>query len=303
VPYECIGEDDETHDIVHTEVMAINPNFDSKCSFVLVDCKEKNNPGFFINDNTEIQYPNEESIIEYGEHIYKDSNDNIEILKSKNSRYKLILKNDGNLVIKLHSQVIWENKMNYFVDHPVRLRINEKGHLVKEAKDLFKDTLQDYRRDEWITVWSSAPINHNVTIGIPNFNGKIYKLILSDTGSLNMYDSVGTLIWCSDKTCKHRLGYKFPEFYLVPTDFVTPEDKDAHNKLNQKINFIKDSFMMSLDYNFNSCHTLNSINHSGIISNNKRFKLILEENGNLIIKDNTRTMWESSSGNKKRYNV
>ena len=77
-----------------------------------------------------------------------------------------------------------------------RVRINEKGHFIQEAQNIF--FLADYRQDEWITVWSTAPINQNVTIGIPTLNGKSYVLVLSDSGALNLYDAVGAIIWCSD---------------------------------------------------------------------------------------------------------
>ncbi len=76
--------------------------------------------------------------------------------------------------------------MGFFESHDVRVRINEKGHLVQEATNITQTPVGTYREDEWITVWSSAPVNHNVTIGMPNINNKVYKLIVSDSGSLNL---------------------------------------------------------------------------------------------------------------------
>jgi hypothetical protein len=49
-----------------------------------------------------------------------------------------------------------------------------------------------------------------------------------------------------------------------------------------------------MDAGFNSCTRLKS--NEALISNSGRFKLILEESGNLILKDDVRTMWESVSG-------
>ena len=85
-------------------------------------------------------------------------------------------------------------------DDQIRIRINEKGHLVEEVRNMFAKTVAKYRENEWVTVWSSAPINHNTTIGVPTVSKsqKIgYKLVLDDSGTLNLYDAVGALIWCS----------------------------------------------------------------------------------------------------------
>jgi hypothetical protein len=96
------------------------------------------------------------------------------------------------------------------------------------------------------------------------------------------------------KGCQHRLGYKFPEVYLVPTLFLTPEEKNSHNSINKIVNRSKLISFRSIDYNNNTCTRLKS--NEAIVSENGRFKLILEDSGNLIIKDDVRTMWESVSG-------
>ena len=258
------------------------------CAHTLINCKERDNAGIFIDHNSEITNPPDVRL-EYGQH--KETG---VIAVSKNEKYKLILQYDGSLAILLHDKIVWENGMDFFEDYYARVRINEKGHLVEEVKSLFVNTTPEYRSDEWITVWSSAPINHNVTIGIPSYNDKNYVLVVSDTGFLHMYDSVGTLTWCTALDCKHRVGYKFPEVYLVPTNMITPQDNDKHNNIDKNVKIDTDSdFLMSLDFK-NKCSFLKS--DTGIVSKNGRFKLILEESGNLIIKDQYRTMWESASG-------
>ena len=153
----------------------------------------------------------------------------------------------------------------------------------------------DYRKEEWTLIWSSASIANNVTIGIPKYDGSDYKLILTDKGNLNLYDAVGTLILCTGIECKHRFGYKFPEVYLVPTKIITEEvSTDPHNRINKKIRLSSiENSMKSLD---TSCSDYLPIN-TALVSNNTRFKLYLEENGNLIIKDGHRTIWDSSSAN------
>ena len=166
---------------------------------------------------------------------------------------------------------------------------------------MFIDTYPDYRRGEWITVWSSAPINHNVTIGTPFDNGKSYVLVLSDTGVLNMYDSVGALIWCTDKDCQHKFGYKFPEVYLLPilskeSDFSTPFEDNSHNSISSMFQNIDNLVTKLYSMSSELCTGLPS-NKAVIVSPNLRYKLYLEESGNLILKDGTRTMWESVSVN------
>jgi hypothetical protein len=150
-------------------------------------------------------------------------------------------------------------------------------------------TLYNFKR-------SSVPIHQNVTIGIfksPD-NQKSYKLVLEDSGDLNLYDAIGALIWCGvDPKCKHRFGYKFPEMYLVPINIITPwVENDRHNSISSLIKKVNITSLHSLDSNCNS--TL--FNNQAIVSPNGRFKLVLEYSGNLIIKDNYRTMWESASG-------
>ena len=187
------------------------------------------------------------------------------MIKSANSFYQLVHKSDGNLEIRNFEKIIWQNEMNNFSFKKSRIRINEKGHLIQEAQNIFESFVGDYRKDEWITVWSSAPINHNVTIGISNMNHKSYVLVLSDSGVLNLYDAVGAIIWCSDIGCQHRQGYKFPEVYLVPTLFLTPEEENAHNSINKLIINSNLTLFRSMDSNNNACTRLKMTKSSNSI--------------------------------------
>lgn len=85
-----------------------------------------------------------------------------------------------------------------------------------------------------------------------------------------------------------RNGYKFPEVYLVPTNFITPEENNNHNSISDLVKMSDLKYILPIDFE-NHCTYLSSNN--AILSPNKRFKMILEESGNLIIKDGTRTMW------------
>jgi hypothetical protein len=162
---------------------------------------------------------------------------------------------------------------------------------------LFSKTVPDYRSEEWITVWSSVPINHNVTIGMPTTNSDdkniMYKLVVENSGELNLYDALGIIIWSPIQTkAQHKNGYKFPEVYLVPTNFITPSDSDKHNSLNVAIMARKDSYIHSLN---KGCRFLKP--NEALKSPNDRFKAILEPSGNFVIKDFTRTMWETATSN------
>jgi hypothetical protein len=291
VPYKCIGNNKELYEM-YTEIMLFDNSTEIECVQSLIDCMNKNQMNTFMNTNIEFvntKNPNYwNSRLDFGRNVEAVEDDLI-IIKSSNSFYQFVQNSNGNLEIRNFEKIIWQNEMNYF--NKSRIRINEKGHLIQESQNIF--SLENYRKDEWITVWSSAPVNHNVTIGIPNLNGKSYVLVLSDSGILNLYDAVGAIIWCTDIGCQHRLGYKFPEVYLVPTLFLTPEEDNNHNSINKSIIKSNLTSFRSMDY-FNTCTRLRS--NEAIISNNGRFKLILEDSGNLIIKDDVRTMWESVSG-------
>ncbi len=218
--------------------------------------------------------------------------------ESLNVRFKLELLPSGNLVLEDEDSIRWQNEMALFDAYEnIRIRINEKGHLIEEVKGLFDKTAPAYRDREWITVWSSAPINHNfVTIGVStDVSGRVgYHLIIDDNGDLNLHYALGILIWCGTKAnAKHSKGYKFPETYLVPLDFVTPKDAtDKHNTIEGAIYLREDlgNGMFSVDQ---KCKTLAS--SEAMQSENARFTLILEPSGNLILKDEWRTMWESST--------
>lgn len=188
--------------------------------------------------------------------------------------------------------------MDMFDNYEVRMRITEKGHLIEEVKGLFSNAVPSYRNDEWITVWSTAPIHHNTTIGIPSILDRhiSYKLVLEKNGHLSLYDAVGVMIWCSGQGCNHASGYRFPEVYLVPTNFETLSDttgKDKHNSMPKNVKKRRGNQLLSIA---EGCDQVLEENDA-LVSKNGRFKFYLESSGNLVLKDVERTMWESSSGN------
>lgn len=296
IPYKCFDENNKLK-TVHSEILKLDYeslNGNLTCAQSLIDCEEKDKGDLFINNNMEFIYKSDESYFSFGDEFEKPENSTRKrILTSSDSAFKLVLFSDGNLAIMRSQVIVWQNEMNYFNGYKTRIRLNEKGHLIQEAKGIFSNALENYRNNEWITVWSSAPVNHNYTIGIAEHSGQTYQLILSNKGVLNLYDAVGALIWCTDSDCNHRLGYKFPEVYLVPTNFLTPPENTTHNRISRSVKRTGMEFLMSMDYE-SKCVVMYS--NRAMVSRNKRFKLILEESGNLIVKDGFRTMWESTSG-------
>ncbi len=200
VPYKCLLDNNELYEMF-TEIMLVDNSTRIECVQSLIDCMAKNEINTFMHTNMEFVHTTNpdywHSRLDYGRNAESlETKEDLIILKSANSYYQLVLNTDGNLKIKNFEKIIWQNEMNNYLFNKSRVRINEKGHLIQEAQNIF--SVDDYRRDEWISVWSSAPINHNVTIGIPNMNGKSYVLVLNDFGFLNLYDAVGAIIWCSD---------------------------------------------------------------------------------------------------------
>jgi len=222
-------------------------------------------------------------------------------MTSENAWYELVLRLDGNLAIKRYEEIVWQTEMAFFANYPTRVRITEKGHLIQECQNLYTNTYATYRRNEWLTVWSSAPINHNVTIGIPFDKGYSYVLVLTNAGTLSMYDAVGALIWCTDDDCQHRMGYKFPQLYLLPilsnlSSFATPiESNNTHNSIATLLGDKKSlPSMYSIGLN-RTCTGLKS-QASYLVSPNGRYTMFVDDAGNLLVKDGPRTMWESVSG-------
>ncbi|KAL1919186.1 uncharacterized protein VTP21DRAFT_2568 [Calcarisporiella thermophila] len=69
--------------------------------------------------------------------------------------------------------------------------------------------------------------------------------------------------------------------------------KDSHNEISNEIELLKKDSMISLNSDCNS----NLAQNTGLVSPNGRFKVILQNTGNLVIKDSMRTMYSSYSAN------
>ncbi|KXN65043.1 hypothetical protein CONCODRAFT_169882 [Conidiobolus coronatus NRRL 28638] len=210
-----------------------------------------------------------------------------DVLKSSNGRFNMELQRDGNLIIKRFTEPIWQSNIKFLANNSPRARITEKGHLIVEAKNFL---VEQYRKDQYITVWSSSPMHLNYTTGV---FGDGYAFILSDkNGRGVMYDGVGAALWNTNT----RSGYKYPEEYQMPViDAIYPtgppydDQIDPHNTIDNKVELLKQSSIISVD---KSCSNGLKQNQ-GIVSPNGRFKFILEDSGNLVFKDGSRTMWST----------
>lgn len=256
------------------------------------------------------EYPNK---LKTGQILYADNTDN-NYLALKNG-YRLTLEPSGNL--KIHKSnydtPVWEThtgfikKMNK--NAKARLIVTTNGHLKIEATHILDDSTRD-SDDDWITIWDSLPINLQYTVGVSNKQSK-YTLVLRDETvgkepRIELYDEYYVMVWSSvriynDKYNKnvpnpHYMGYICPENYQVPTksEVVTIyQPNDMHNHLDDSIKYIyTGSYIQPLD----SCSPF-LVSGTGIKSANGRFKMYLTNTGNLIMKDGSRTMWESKTAN------
>ncbi len=244
----------------------------------------------------------------------------------QSEKYELIISNKGNMIIHLKDDTdinpIWQTDTNIQrttdsdeFTSPIRLFINEMGHLVLQAEDMFtkqesapyigkiKNPLTGVEEtNTYTTIWSTVPKHLRYQVGNPNGG---YILVLHDIKTtistdvdLVLYDGGGSKIWCARGImCKspNANGYRFPMLYLVPTDFATPRSEldigDPHNSINGQFTHLSDG------YPSENTHCIYMPPNLGITSPNGRFKLILQETGNVIFKDGTRTMWESFTAN------
>jgi hypothetical protein len=167
-----------------------------------------------------------------------------------------------------------------------------------------------------VVVWSSVrPEHQNLIVG---WNGnnigyetsyltlKKYNNYNSDDyEGLTLYDPTGAPIWefraegtsSSDKLDKE--GYYLPVKYGYP--FSNPditskipkiyEDKNySYLTMPSNIKFIGNTLI------YGGCNNI-LLSNQGLKSINGRFSLILQENGNLVFKDNKVTIWESKTAN------
>lgn len=237
------------------------------------------------------------------------------LTSSNGGRYELKLNANGNLELTDGSTLVWQSNSGYVPVLPsgstdVRMRINNKGHLIIEATNFFAKSL-NYRTGQYITIWSTMPMHQNVTVGTSKTLGDTteqYMLNLNDKGQLTIFDAYAVPIWYAMDDgygpYKHMYGYPFPENYMVPTAIsftnTIQDETDLHNIPDQTI-VLTNNKLSSLD----NCHK-RLVSGNGFVSTNGRFALSLDKYGSLTLRDNGRVMWESYTSdisNTRTYNL
>ena len=130
VPYECTNIDN-SRESVSAQYIISDKQLDeaSLCDHELIDCKNVLEKNLFRNNNKEYIQSDFANTLAYGEFGLPSRFEKL----SNNKKYSLQLLDEGNLVFKYRNKKIWENRMGLFKEpyYKIRIRINEKGHLVE----------------------------------------------------------------------------------------------------------------------------------------------------------------------------
>ena len=163
------------------------------------------------------------------------------------------------------------------------------------------ETPNNYTDDSEYIIWDSLPKDLPFNVGYPDNKG--YFLHIKDEDDLNgasvsLYDGLGVKIWEIKAYQNDYKGYAFPVEYVYPLlfdtalDFKYDEDYyDKHNVLNEKnIKNLKTNRIKM------ECGAILHQNEY-LVSKNGRYKFFVQDTGNMVIKDNSRTTWSSMTAN------
>ncbi|KAJ3015927.1 hypothetical protein HKX48_004307 [Thoreauomyces humboldtii] len=318
IPWACKDRNNATY-ITETEIMApVNPNdiISAGGVFGTLDCFSNK---YVFQIAPEQTTPGE---VVPAASAYILQQDEILLANTAKTRgpWTLFMNPSGSLEFSHNTQVVWTTNTPYLANNSPRARINSIGQLVVEAQNVWSQANNTYRANEWITMWSTAAVGLNLTTGVPGRNG--YSLVIeSNTAGIStaerdgppdivLYDHNSAPLWMALNTrYRNHNGYKHPLNYEMPTDFVTgPNDADqvdAHNAIDPSIvihsqqNNLYSRTNMTADWSKGCYDTAGYTLQGGqaLRSPNGRFTLILTADGNLLVKDGPRTMWESYTKN------
>jgi hypothetical protein len=242
------------------------------------------------------------------------------IIRAKNSQNDILWESHTSIRRIGDIQVKTNDGLQYFADSKIRLRITKFGHILLEAENMF--TKQSYspfnqtvsnkfgidEKTTYTIIWSNVPKHLRYQIGTLKTGYNLVLEEVNDVGGskkvdLNLYDGGGSIVWCA-LLCESPVsnGFRFPDNYLLPADVETHfldkgyVDNTPHNTLDPSIEYVKGYSFLSQNQPGNCGPIL--VSGQGIKSPNGRFKLILQNSGNLVLKDGIRTMWESMTGDK-----
>ncbi|KAL1919185.1 uncharacterized protein VTP21DRAFT_2567 [Calcarisporiella thermophila] len=146
VPFLCVSSE-QLYEIRYTDIINLDIDLEKKFKSAIgvVNCgAERDDIDLppFGNDMSELDTADSTNSIRFGD-IFNSSSK----LTSKSGEFSFYFEITGKLVLYQGSNTIWQNSIDYLTNYPVRARINEKGHFLIEAQNIF--------------------INHNYTIGVP----------------------------------------------------------------------------------------------------------------------------------------
>ena len=228
------------------------------------------------------------------------------------------LSKSGNLQLSYNDKVIWDNGINFEQLDTLekRFKLNEYGHLILEVKNSNGNILANGDYDSWIVIWSNVRIyeqEKNLGNVRNNENGYIK---LTSSRNVELYDNDNVMVWSTDnKVCKSSSGYIFPREYIHPINLQIPTDiLDPHLQLpsDESLIYVKGNELVWKCENnnivtnelkgncfMNEAATVfyNDMTYKNIAmkSPNNIFTFIKEWNGNLAIKQEGLTIWNSKS--------
>ncbi|OUM58767.1 hypothetical protein PIROE2DRAFT_15871, partial [Piromyces sp. E2] len=157
--------------------------------------------------------------------------------------------------------------------------------------------------DNEYIIWDSLPKNLPFNVGYPDKTG--YYLYIKDGktafdgASVILYDGAGVKIWEISAGDDYK-GYSYPKEYMYPLNFNTNlninkkveeiDYSDLHTVIEP---IIEDEYMGYIEMKCGE--TLNQ--NRALISENGRYKFYVQDSGNMVIKEDGRTMWSSMTAN------
>ena len=187
----------------------------------------------------------------------------------------------------------------------VEFKIANNGHLIMTAENILDDyTIEEddiYKVDtsQEIVIWDSLPKHLPFNVGHFGDNGYTLMIKEIDNGKsceVILYDGLLSPVWRikpsnSNYGADIYRGYAFPIEYNLPLKVDTAKAEtnyDIHNYIN--IN-VKNKYESELPF---KCDIIFNENEK-MVSKNGKYSFYLQPSGNLVVKENDRTMWSSDT--------
>jgi hypothetical protein len=179
----------------------------------------------------------------------------------------------------------------------LRFKIANNGHLIIEGHDLLKykklsSDLYSVDTSQYVVVWDSLPKSLPFNVGFYGNTGYTLMINPLDDGAdceVILVDSLNVIVWrITSKTTTYH-GYSFPLEYNIPLIFDTEKiDYDPHNRISKNVKTLYTS-EIKMD-----CNTKLKENEA-LVSKNGKYKMYLQPSGNIVLKQNERTLWSTQT--------